>query len=223
MKLDHPNISKCYRIAKSSSEVWILLEYADGGSLESLILTYGKLPENLVANYLTQIIHGLVYLHEKKVIHRDIKPSNILMTSQGQVKISDFGCSQQMLTSQTPLQLVTQMKGSVPYMAPEALRQEVLSRKADIWSLGCLALELATGKDPWAHKQWDNLFSAMLYIGKRNVTPPICDSLSSGMKEFLGKCFQRDLKKRASAKTLLGDPWLCKHGMGDENRFKDPS
>lgn len=184
------------------------MEYADAGSLEKLTSTYGKLPENLVAFYIKQILNGLVYLHERKIIHRDIKPANILTTSQGQVKISDFGCSQQMITSQTPAEIVQQMKGSVPYMAPEALRQEVLSRKADIWSLGCLALELATGKQPWSEKSWDNMYGAVFFIGGNEVVPEVDDELSDGFKAFLDRCLQRNFEERASAQDLLKDEFM---------------
>ena len=75
------------------------MEYADGGSLKDIIETYGKLPERTAILYLRQILAGIVYLHEMGVIHRDIKPDNILITSQGQIKVSDFGSSQEMLTS----------------------------------------------------------------------------------------------------------------------------
>lgn len=173
-----------------------------------MISTYGKLPEKLVAYYLKQILKGLAYLHQSKIIHRDIKPANVLMTSLGEVKISDFGCSQQMITSQTPAEIVQQMKGSVPYMAPEALRQEVLSRKADIWSLGCLALELATGKQPWYEHNWENMYGAMFFIGSNDVVPKIEDTLGDDTKAFLNRCLQRNFGERPSASQLLEDPFI---------------
>lgn len=173
-----------------------------------MISIYGKLPEKLVAYYLKQILTGLAYLHETKIIHRDIKPANILVTSQGQIKISDFGCSQQMMTSQTPAEIVQQMKGSIPYMAPEALRQEVLSRKADIWSLGCLALELATGKQPWSEKNWENMFGAIFFIGSNDVVPEISDELSDDLKGFLERCLKREFGERSSALELLEDKFV---------------
>jgi serine/threonine protein kinase len=124
-----------------------------------------------------------------------------------------------MLTSQTPAEIEMQMKGSIPYMAPEALRQETLSRKADVWSLGCLALQLATGKQPWAEKTWDNMWGAVFFIGNNEVIPKIGDGVSKGMKGFLLKCLQRNFEERASAKELLGDPWLC--GMDEFSDEQD--
>lgn len=102
------------------------------------------------------------------------------------------------MTSQTPAELEMQFKGSFAYMAPEALRQETLSRKADIWSLGCLALELVTGKQPWSEKNFDNQMAAIFYVGGEDVTPEYRnltklglaedDKLSDEMLEFLDMC-----------------------------------
>lgn len=102
------------------------------------------------------------------------------------------------MTSQTPADLEVQFKGSFAYMAPEALRQEQLSRKADIWSLGCLALELVTGKQPWSEKNFDNQMAAIFYVGGEEVTPeyrdlskiglPPQEKLSDEMIEFLEMC-----------------------------------
>jgi len=202
-KLNHPNIIVCHGVHFKEKEIWIILEYADGGSLGSLIQTYGKLPEKTVAIYLKQILDGLIYLHKQNVIHRDIKPDNVLLNSRGQVKLSDFGCSQQMMNSQTKEEMVKQLKGSIPYMAPEAMRQEILSRKADVWSLGCLALELATGVPPWSQHDMDNVLSLMYKIGSNDEIPIIPADLSEETKDFLERCLQRDISKRATSSDLL--------------------
>lgn len=182
------------------------MEFADGGSLLELTSVFGKLPEQTAVIYLKQILDGLVYLHELNVIHRDIKPQNILLNSQGVVKVSDFGCSQEMLTSQTKEELMTHLKGSIPYMAPEALRLEHLSRKGDVWSLGCLLLELVTGVPPWNEFGLDNVISLMYKIGCEDIVPEIDPSLSELLKDFISLCLKRDINERATSKDLLIHP-----------------
>ncbi|KAH0362370.1 hypothetical protein KCU84_g6615, partial [Aureobasidium melanogenum] len=89
--LNHPNIVKYNGFVKSTESLYIILEYCENGSLHSICKNFGKFPENLVALYMTQVLNGLLYLHEQGVIHRDIKGANILTTKEGLVKLADFG------------------------------------------------------------------------------------------------------------------------------------
>lgn len=134
--LRHENIVALLHTSQTLEEINLFLEYCDAGSFTTLLKNFGPLPEDLIRIYTIQILKGLEYLHEQKIIHRDLKPSNILLDSKGNVKISDFGCSG-MLTTVTKDQMVETLKGSILYMAPELIKQTLLSRKSDIWSLGC--------------------------------------------------------------------------------------
>src|SRR5271155_1453998 len=89
--LDHPNIVKYQGFVKTPETLNIILEYCENGSLHSISKNFGRFPENLVGLYMSQVLHGLLYLHEQGVIHRDIKGANILTTKQGLVKLADFG------------------------------------------------------------------------------------------------------------------------------------
>ena len=119
-------------------------------------------------NFVRQILEGLNYLHERDIIHRDIKGANILVDNKGGIKISDFGISKKVedsMYSPIPLcrptdiiiDLLTgnrvhrpSLQGSVFWMAPEVVKQSGHTRKADIWSVGCLVVEMLTGEHPWA-------------------------------------------------------------------------
>lgn len=108
--------------------------------------------EPLVAVYTRQILEGLAYLHAKKIIHRDIKGANILVNELGICKLADFGASRQLDGSQTR-QLEASLKairGTVPFMAPEVIRQTGHGLRADIWSLGATVIEMASGSPPCA-------------------------------------------------------------------------
>lgn len=179
------------------------MEYANLGNLRSIMKTYGPLCEQTLVVYLKQILSGLAYLHRNKIIHRDIKPSNLLINNDVEVKVSDFGCSFQMNVSETRDDFVSTFKGSIPYMAPELLRETQLSRKSDIWSIGCSVLELVTEKEPWHEKNFDNYFAAILEIGTQPVTPTVPDELSEDVKDFIQRCLKRDPNERPSAEELL--------------------
>ena len=113
-ELQHPNIVKYYGYEIDKDYLKIYLEYIDMGSISSMLKKHGSFPEEIVINYTKQILEGLKYLHGKNVIHRDIKGANILVTNDGQVKLSDFGSARKLQQS-----LVQTIKGTTSWMAPE--------------------------------------------------------------------------------------------------------
>lgn len=118
---------------KDKNYLYIFLEYVGGGSLESLLNLYGGLKENVIANYTSQILDGLEYLHTNKIIHRDIKAANILV-NKGVCKLTDFGASKDIFGSLGKIN--NSFIGTPYWMAPEVVTQKGHGRFADIWSLG---------------------------------------------------------------------------------------
>jgi serine/threonine protein kinase len=181
------------------------LEYLPGGSIRSILDLYGPLKENLIKIYLKQILIGLKYLHDKGIVHRDIKSANILVDCCGIIKLSDFGSAGQIL-NQSQNDLLTSLKGTLPWMAPEVVRQNNYGKKADIWSLGCLLIEMSTGKIPWGNI--DNYIQAIMKIGKSTLLPDIPHFLSDSLKDFIKQCLVRNPIERAELEVLLNHPFL---------------
>ena len=156
-ELKHANIVQYLGSNSDDTHLNIFLEYVAGGSVATMLVNYGSLPEQLISNFVRQILHGLAYLHSKDIIHRDIKGANILVDNHGSVKISDFGISKRVEAStllNNPAPGLKRggprvsLQGSVFWMAPEVVRQTAYTKKADIWSLGCLIVEMFTGSHP---------------------------------------------------------------------------
>lgn len=147
--LNHANIVKYKGFVQDKESLHIILEYCENGSLQTILKKFGKFPESLVAVYISQVLEGLIYLHEQGVIHRDIKGANILTNKDGSVKLADFGVSSRTtappnLTAQNDNEVV----GSPYWMAPEVIEQSGASTASDIWSVGCVVVELLEGKPP---------------------------------------------------------------------------
>ena len=135
--LNHPNIVKYHGFVKDAQSLYIILEYCENGSLHSICKNFGKFPENLVAIYMSQVLHGLLYLHDQGVIHRDIKGANILTTKEGLVKLADFG-----VATKTAGLNDSSVVGTPYWMAPEVIELSGATTASDIWSLGCTVIEL---------------------------------------------------------------------------------
>jgi serine/threonine protein kinase len=130
-----------------SGQISIVLEYMDGGSIADVVARVGHIPENVLSRLTARILTGLTYLHKHKhMVHRDIKPANILINLEGEPKITDFGISA--FINSTMGQCNTFL-GTVTYMSPERINNERYSFSADIWSLGLVLVECATGKYPY--------------------------------------------------------------------------
>ncbi|KAL2259163.1 hypothetical protein VTK26DRAFT_7249 [Humicola hyalothermophila] len=208
--LRHPNIVQYLGCGSSAEYLNIFLEYVPGGSVQTMLNSYGALPEPLVRSFVRQILNGLSYLHNRDIIHRDIKGANILVDNKGTIKISDFGISKKLeasniLNGANNNKHRPSLQGSVFWMAPEVVKQTSYTRKADIWSLGCLVVEMMTGTHPFPDC---TQLQAIFKIGGAKATPTIPDHASDEAKQFLAQTFEIDHNKRPSADELMLSPFL---------------
>ena len=204
--LDHPNIVKYHGFVKTPETLNIILEYCENGSLHSISKNFGRFPENLVGLYMSQVLHGLLYLHEQGVIHRDIKGANILTTKQGLVKLADFG-----VASRTTGLHESSVVGTPYWMAPEVIELSGATTASDIWSLGCTVIELLEGKPPY-HKLQP---MPALFRIVNDDHPPLPQGASPAVLDFLMQCFQKDPNLRVSARKLLKHPWIVNARRSD--------
>ncbi|OAP60781.1 hypothetical protein AYL99_05783 [Fonsecaea erecta] len=210
--LDHPNIVKYNGFVKTPETLNIILEYCENGSLHSISKNFGRFPENLVALYMSQVLQGLVYLHDQGVIHRDIKGANILTTKQGLVKLADFG-----VASRTTGLHESSVVGTPYWMAPEVIELTGATTASDIWSLGCTVIELLDGKPPYHNLQpMPALFRIV-----NDDHPPLPQGASPAVLDFLMQCFQKDPNLRVSAKKLLKHPWIVNARRTNSDRPKN--
>ncbi|PTB61473.1 kinase-like protein, partial [Trichoderma citrinoviride] len=175
--LDHPNVVSYHGIEVHRDRVYIFMEFCSGGSLANL-LEHGRIEEEeVIMVYALQLLEGLAYLHESGIAHRDIKPENILLDHNGIIKYVDFGAAKliarQGRTMAADLHATKpnkSMTGTPMYMSPEVIKGENPGKAGavDIWSLGCVILEMATGRRPWANL--DNEWAIMYNIAQGN--PP---------------------------------------------------
>ncbi|OLL21636.1 Protein kinase byr2 [Neolecta irregularis DAH-3] len=206
-ELQHENIVQYLGSNSDDTHLNIFLEYVPGGSVTALLNNYGAFEEPLIRNFVRQILQGLSYLHERDIIHRDIKGANILVDNKGGIKISDFGISKKVeanLLSTAPNHRPS-LQGSVYWMAPEVVKQTSYTRKADIWSLGCLIVEMMTGTHPFPE------FSQMQAIFKigTSCSPDIPPAASAEAQDFLSKTFELDHHLRPTSTTLLIHEFLA--------------
>ncbi|KAJ1961347.1 Protein kinase of the Mitotic Exit Network [Dipsacomyces acuminosporus] len=195
--LHHPNIVKYIGYEQTEHELDIILEYCEGGSLQSILRKFRKFPENLVGVYVAQILQGLSYLHLNAVVHRDIKPGNLLSTKEGIVKLADFGVARFQDGQGTVV-------GSPYWIAPEVIRLNGATSASDIWSLGCTIIQLVSGKAPYQDLP---AMAAMFRIGQ-DEHPPFPPNISKLLKDFLSKCLVRIPSARWSAEELLQHEWI---------------
>ncbi|KAI9290559.1 Pkinase-domain-containing protein [Neoconidiobolus thromboides FSU 785] len=203
---NHPNIVRYLGSEVKDKHLNILLEYVPGGSVSGQLNDYGPFKETLIQVYVKQILVGLSFLHSQNIVHRDIKGGNILVDNKGIVKITDFGVSkklqEEVLSSLTNQR--TSLQGSIYWMAPEVIKQTHYTIKADIWALGCLVIEMLTGKHPYPHF---NQMQAIFKIGC-DVAPDIPEHSSNLVKSFLQKTFIIDHEQRPTAIELLSHPFV---------------
>ncbi|KAF7507302.1 hypothetical protein GJ744_010736 [Endocarpon pusillum] len=209
--LEHANIVQYLGCERKEFSISIYLEYIAGGSVGSCLRKHGKFEESVVKSLTRQTLEGLAYLHREGILHRDLKADNILLDLDGTCKISDFGISKK-TDNIYGNDVTNSMQGSVFWMAPEVVRAqgEGYSAKVDIWSLGCVVLEMFAGRRPWSREE---AIGAIFKLGSLNQAPPIPDDVRATASvdglNFMYDCFQVTPSDRPTAETLLRHSTFC--------------
>ncbi|XP_019196330.1 PREDICTED: mitogen-activated protein kinase kinase kinase A-like [Ipomoea nil] len=207
-QFDSPYVVKCLgcdiSCEHNNALYNLFLEYVPGGTLSDLAKR-GRFSEPMIQFYAHQILMGIGFLHSMGFVHCDIKGQNILVSEDcSAVKIADLGCGKFLENGEASSS--SAFSGTPAFMAPEVAKGEEQGFPADIWAFGCTVIEMATGSAPW--QDMNDPVSALYRIANSGDVPEFPRWFSDDAKEFLGKCLDRDAKRRWTAAELLQHPFL---------------
>lgn len=201
-----PYIVQLHDCYYKDHEAWLVMDICTGGSASDIIEACGvTLDEQELRAAMAWSLLGLQYLHGGRKLHRDIKAGNVLLTADGRAKLADFGVSKEVNTMQDKARTVI---GTPYWMAPEVIQETPYDAKADIWSLGITAIEMAEGNPP-LHKVHP-MRAIFMIPGK--ASPKLKDAAkwSPELHDFISRCLQKNPAERASCRELLEHPWVQK-------------
>ena len=215
--LSHPHICALFDVGEAEGVTFIVMEHLEGDSLAER-LDKGALPLEQVLRYGSQIADALDRAHRAGIVHRDLKPGNVMLTKSG-AKLLDFGLAKLTLEAEPPSESSAPTEsrpateagtvlGTFQYMAPEQLEGQEADGRADIWALGCLLYEMATGRPGFAGKSQASLISSIM----RDVPAPIAERqplVSTSLEHIVNKCLEKDREER----------WQSAHDVAEELRF----
>uniref|UniRef100_A0AAG5DTU5 MAP/microtubule affinity-regulating kinase 3 n=1 Tax=Anopheles atroparvus TaxID=41427 RepID=A0AAG5DTU5_ANOAO len=204
--LDHPNIVKLFQVIETEKTLYLVMEYASGGEVFDYLVAHGKMKEKEARAKFRQIVSAVQYCHQKRIIHRDLKAENLLLDSEMNIKIADFGFSNEF----TPGSKLDTFCGSPPYAAPELFQgRKYDGPEVDVWSLGVILYTLVSGSLPFDGATLKELRERVLR-GKYRI--PFY--MSTDCEVLLKKFLVLNPSKRASLETIMKDKWM---NMGYED------
>ncbi|XP_040564852.1 MAP/microtubule affinity-regulating kinase 3 isoform X7 [Lepeophtheirus salmonis] len=214
--LDHPNIVKLFQVIETEKTLYLVMEYASGGEVFDYLVLHGRMKEKEARAKFRQIVSAVQYCHQKKIIHRDLKAENLLLDSEMNIKIADFGFSNEFI----PGNKLDTFCGSPPYAAPELFQgKKYDGPEVDVWSLGVILYTLVSGSLPFDGSTLRELRERVLR-GKYRIPFYMSTDCENLLKKFL----VLNPVRRASLETIMRDKWM---NMGYEDEellpFKEPT
>ena len=194
----HPNIVNIYDVGSENGLHYIVMEYVEGITLKSYIEKKGQLSFKEAFSIAIQVGRGIEAAHNKNIVHRDIKPQNIMISTEGKVKVTDFGIARA-ATSNT---ISSDVMGSVHYSSPEQARNGFVDGKSDIYSLGIVMYEMVTGRVPF---DGDTTVAVAIQHLQEEIVPPsvYAPNLPISMEKIILKCTQKNPDRRYASMTAL--------------------
>jgi len=197
--LNHPNICTIYEVGEQEGELFIAMEYVEGRPLSEFLRDGGMVVET-VLRYGRQISGALEHAHERGVVHRDLKPANVVVTPDGNAKILDFGLAkrndpeelQRKTTQGVATETSVGLTGTLPYMSPEQLEGGETGPRSDIWSLGVMLYEMASGTRPFRGENLYRLCTAII----QEPMPPLPGNVPAGLAAVIKRCLQKEPARR---------------------------
>ncbi|XP_076264460.1 par-1 isoform X7 [Rhynchophorus ferrugineus] len=207
--LDHPNIVKLFQVIETEKTLYLVMEYASGGEVFDYLVLHGRMKEKEARAKFRQIVSAVQYCHQKRIIHRDLKAENLLLDSEMNIKIADFGFSNEF----TPGSKLDTFCGSPPYAAPELFQgKKYDGPEVDVWSLGVILYTLVSGSLPFDGSTLRELRERVLR-GKYRIPFYMSTDCENLLKKFL----VLNPAKRASLETIMKDKWMNQGYVGYEN------
>lgn len=197
--LSHPNICTIYDVGETDNGLYIVMELVEGKSLHTMSAGTG-LPSESILRYGVQIGSALSRAHDRGIVHRDLKTANVVVTAEGLVKVLDFGLAKRVgggvldapTLSFSTVQGASSVSGTLPYMAPEILRGEPADARGDLWALGVMLYELASGRLPFEGRTGFEISSAIMREIPRPLGPPV----PPGLWAIIQRCLAKDPMQR---------------------------
>ncbi|GFR13002.1 hypothetical protein TNCT_708211 [Trichonephila clavata] len=198
--LDHPNIVKLFQVIETEKTLYLVMEYASGGEVFDYLVAHGRMKEKEARAKFRQIVSAVQYCHQKRIIHRDLKAENLLLDGEMNIKIADFGFSNEFV----PGQKLDTFCGSPPYAAPELFQgKKYDGPEVDVWSLGVILYTLVSGSLPFDGANLKELRERVLR-GKYRIPFYMSTDCENLLKKFL----VLNPSKRASLEAIMKDKWM---------------
>ena len=212
-RLSHDNIVKLYDTFENESQMYLIMEYVQGGELFSRLEEQGEFQEEEARHIMRQLLRAVGYLHKRGIVHRDLKPENILFKPKtSQVLLTDFGTAT--VPGDSPM---TQPAGTGGYASPEELNMQPYTSKADCWSLGVIAYILLAGYPPFPFDNNKKMFECIKQA-KYQFDCQFWDHISQEAKDFVSSLMTADPEKRLSCQQALRHPWILGRKVLTENQ-----